>query len=85
MFDTTASLALDLQSPRAQAFAMLGAAAMVQSSPQHRLASEILNRFPISISRCSTMRAGPNGAGSRSCWPMTTPACRRRCCGPGWR
>ena len=46
MFDTTASLALELESPRAQAFAMLGAAAMLQSSPGHRLACEILKRFP---------------------------------------
>lgn len=46
MFDSTASLALDLGSPRAQAFAMLGAAAMLHSSPGHRLATEILKRFP---------------------------------------
>jgi glycosyltransferase involved in cell wall biosynthesis len=46
MFDSTASLALELESPRAQAFAMLGAAAMLQASPGHQLASQILRRFP---------------------------------------
>ncbi|QNE30849.1 glycosyltransferase [Sphingomonas sp. NBWT7] len=46
MFDTTASLALELGSPRAQAFAMLGAAAMLEASPGHQLARSILERFP---------------------------------------
>lgn len=46
MFDNTGSLALDLGSPRAQAFAMLGAAAMLEASPDHRLALQILRRFP---------------------------------------
>ena len=46
MFDTVASLAFELGSPRAQAFAMLGAAAMLEASPGHKLALEILGRFP---------------------------------------
>lgn len=46
MFDTTASIAFDIQSPRAQAFAMLGAAAMLEASPGHQLAKSILERFP---------------------------------------
>ncbi|MEG3164633.1 glycosyltransferase family 4 protein [Sphingomonas sp. PB2P19] len=46
MFDSTASLALDLGSLRAQAFAMLGAAAMLEAKPGHRLSLEILNKFP---------------------------------------
>jgi glycosyltransferase involved in cell wall biosynthesis len=46
MFDVTASLALELGSPRAQAFAMLGAAAMLEAAPGHRMALEILKRFP---------------------------------------
>ena len=46
MFDTTASLALELGSPRAQAFAMLGAAAVIEAHPGHQLASAILTRFP---------------------------------------
>ena len=46
MFDTTASLALELGSLRAQAFAMLGAAAMIEVRPDHQLAGEILERFP---------------------------------------
>ncbi|WP_375428650.1 glycosyltransferase [uncultured Sphingomonas sp.] len=46
MFDTTASLSFELGSPRAQAFAMLGAAAMLEACPGHRLALEILQRFP---------------------------------------
>ena len=46
MFDTTASLALELGSPRAQSFAMLGAAAMLEASPGHQLAHSILARFP---------------------------------------
>ncbi|KKI20109.1 glycosyltransferase [Sphingomonas sp. ABOLG] len=46
MFDMTASLAFDLGSPRAQSFAMLGAAAMLEASPGHQLAHAILSRFP---------------------------------------
>jgi len=46
MFDATASLALDLGSLRAQSFAMLGAAAMLEASPGHDLARSILERFP---------------------------------------
>lgn len=46
MFDATASLALDLGSLRAQSFAMLGAAAMLEASPGHELARSILERFP---------------------------------------
>ena len=45
MFDTTASLALELGSPRAHAFAMLGAAAMLEAHPGHELSREILRRF----------------------------------------
>ena len=46
MFDMTASLAFELGSPRAQSFAMLGAAAMLEASPGHQLAHSILSRFP---------------------------------------
>ncbi len=46
MFDATAGLALDLASPRAQAFAMLGAAAMLEARPGHDLSRAILERFP---------------------------------------
>jgi hypothetical protein len=46
MFDQTASLALELGSLRAQAFAMLGAAAMLEARPGHGLACHILQRFP---------------------------------------
>lgn len=46
MFDMTASLAFELGSPRAQSFAMLGAAAMLEASPGHQLAHSILTRFP---------------------------------------
>ena len=46
MFDQTASLALELGSLRAQAFAMLGAAAMLEARPDHQLARQILQRFP---------------------------------------
>ncbi|MEG3177413.1 glycosyltransferase family 4 protein [Sphingomonas sp. RB3P16] len=45
MFDMTASLALELGSPRAHAFAMLGAAAILEAHPGHTLAREILARF----------------------------------------
>ena len=45
MFDMTADLALDLGSPRAQSFAMLGAAAMLEAHPGHALATKILTRF----------------------------------------
>lgn len=45
MFDLTASVAFELGSPRAQAFAMLGAAAMIEAHPGHRLATAILTRF----------------------------------------
>ena len=46
LYDETASLALDLGSLRAQSFAMLGAAAMVQARPGHDLSMSILQRFP---------------------------------------
>jgi glycosyltransferase involved in cell wall biosynthesis len=45
MFDTTASIALELGSPRAHAFAMLGAAAMLGAHPGHALSRTILTRF----------------------------------------
>ncbi len=45
LFDTTASLALELGSPRSHAFAILGAAAMLEAHPSHALAREILARF----------------------------------------
>ncbi|GHH14034.1 glycosyl transferase [Sphingomonas glacialis] len=45
MFDMTASLSLELGSPRAHAFAMLGAAAMLEVVPTHSLARTILARF----------------------------------------
>ncbi|MFS2110361.1 glycosyltransferase [Sphingomonas sp. Sphisp140] len=45
LFDATASIALELGSPRARAFAMLGAAAMLDAHPGHRLSREILTRF----------------------------------------
>ncbi|WP_425230569.1 glycosyltransferase [Sphingomonas sp.] len=46
LFDETASLALELGSLRAQAFAMLGAAAMLEARPGHELSLSILRRFP---------------------------------------
>lgn len=45
MFDDTASIALDLGSPRARAFAMLGAAAILEAHPGHQLSERILDRF----------------------------------------
>ncbi|QQV78306.1 glycosyltransferase family 4 protein [Sphingomonas aliaeris] len=45
MFDMTASLALDLGSPRAHAFCMLGAAAVLDAHPGHVMAQQILARF----------------------------------------
>lgn len=45
LFDATASIALELGSPRARAFAMLGAAAMLDKHPGHALSREILTRF----------------------------------------
>lgn len=45
MFDLTASMALDLGSPRAHAFAMLGAAAVLDAYPGHAMSTTILTRF----------------------------------------
>ena len=45
LFDQTAGIAFELGSPRAQAFAMLGAAAMEEAHPGHALARDILRRF----------------------------------------
>ncbi|MBY8828670.1 glycosyltransferase family 4 protein [Hephaestia mangrovi] len=45
MFDMTAGLAFDLGSPRAQAFAMLGASAMLDTHPDHAVARRILTTF----------------------------------------
>ena len=46
LYDETASLALELGSLRAQAFAMLGAATMLEARPGHELSLAILRRFP---------------------------------------
>jgi len=46
LFDATASMAFELGSLRAQSFAMLGAAAMLEARPGHDLACSILKRFP---------------------------------------
>ena len=46
LYDETASLALELGSLRAQAFAMLGAAAMLEARPGHDLSLAILRKFP---------------------------------------
>lgn len=45
LFDATATIALELGSPRARAFAMLGAAAMLEAHPGHALSREVLTRF----------------------------------------
>lgn len=45
LFDRTAPIALELGSPRARAFAMLGAAAILSAHPGHGLATAILTRF----------------------------------------
>jgi hypothetical protein len=45
MFDTTASIALELEAPRSHAFAMLGAAAMIEAHPGHALSRNILTRY----------------------------------------
>ncbi len=45
MFEMTASMAFDLGSPRAQAFAMLGAVEMLDCHPGHGLAQTIIARF----------------------------------------
>lgn len=44
-FDLTAGIALELGSPRAHAFAMLGAAAMLEAHPGHGLSTQMLTRF----------------------------------------
>lgn len=45
LYDETASLALELVSPRAHGFAMLGAAAMLEAHDGHALSRTILTRF----------------------------------------
>ncbi|MBR0553090.1 glycosyltransferase family 4 protein [Stakelama marina] len=45
LFDTTAGIARDFGSPRAAAFAMLGAAAVLGAQPGHALASDLLNQW----------------------------------------
>lgn len=45
LFDETVSLAFGLNSPRAWAFAMLGAAAMIDAHPGHEPSRTILERF----------------------------------------
>jgi len=45
LFDETAGIAFDLSSPRSQAFAMLGAAAMLSAHPGHGRSRTILERF----------------------------------------
>ena len=45
LFDETAAMSFDFGSPRALAFAMLGAAAMLEAHPGHKLSCEMLDRF----------------------------------------
>ncbi|KQM90278.1 glycosyl transferase family 1 [Sphingomonas sp. Leaf22] len=45
LYEQTTSIALDLGSPRARAFAMLAAVAMLEVTPGHALATEIATRF----------------------------------------
>lgn len=45
LFDATASIALELDAPRSHAFAMLGAAAMIEAHPGHALSRTILTRY----------------------------------------
>jgi hypothetical protein len=45
LFDTTASIALELEAPRARAFGMLGAAAMIEAHPGHAFSREVLTRY----------------------------------------
>lgn len=45
LFDATAALVFELGSPRARAFAMLGAAAMLDAHPEHALARRVLTEF----------------------------------------
>jgi len=45
LFDETAGIAFELTSPRSQAFAMLGAAAMLSAHPGHGQSRAILERF----------------------------------------
>jgi glycosyltransferase involved in cell wall biosynthesis len=45
LFNATAGIAFELGSPRAHAFAMLGAAAMLDVEPGHAVARDILARF----------------------------------------
>ncbi|MBO9714355.1 glycosyltransferase [Sphingomonas sp.] len=45
LFDITAPIAFELGSPRAQAFAMLGAAATAEAHPGHALSRQILTQF----------------------------------------
>ncbi|WP_242139799.1 glycosyltransferase family 4 protein [Sphingomonas sp. TREG-RG-20F-R18-01] len=45
MFDMTASITMELGSPRAHGFAMLGAAAMLDAHPGHALSRMILARY----------------------------------------
>lgn len=45
LFDQTAEMSFDFGSPRALAFSMLGAAAMLDANPGHKLACAMLDRF----------------------------------------
>ncbi len=67
------------QSRARSAFAMLGAAAMLEAHPGPCAVARRSSRASATnCSRCSRRRAGPNGTGSRSSSPMTMPACPRR-------
>lgn len=45
LFDKTAPIAFEMKSPRTHAFAMLGAAAMLQAHPGHAMSRRILEEF----------------------------------------
>jgi hypothetical protein len=75
LFEEAAPPLRGIGSPRAIAFAILGAAAMLDRAPGHAGATELAAAF------ATRGRAGP---GSSAGWPMTMAACPRRCCAPAW-
>ena len=66
-------------SPRAMAFTMLGAAAVLRAQPGHNASRDAAREGRRSaVPPARALRAGPTGPGSRPCSATTTRACRRR-------
>ncbi len=77
-YDTALPHCADFGSPRAAAFAMLGAAALLRAMPDHGASQDYCAPGAISSTGCSIPPGDPTGRGSKRSWDTTIRASRRR-------